>query len=71
MRIERSKNNRVIDKNGVNRAESNNPISISIYENSKGNQMKVCVFISHRSTDKKVAAEIAKYLKMLMIKDCK
>lgn len=52
---------------GINRAEVHDEIQKLLFENEVRNSDKdgVCVFISHRSTDKKEATTIANY-----IKDC-
>ena len=52
---------------GINRAEVHDGNQIFIFESEvkRGDEKGTCVFISHRSTDKKEAAAIAGY-----IKDC-
>ncbi len=55
------------NKRGVNRAELKDGLSLALFEKqvNDGESTGTCVFISHRSTDKKAAAAIAGY-----IKDC-
>lgn len=52
---------------GINRAEVKNELAISLFERKveEGDSLGTCVFISHRSTDKDVAVDIAGY-----IRDC-